>query len=61
MPWTQKQHNLAEFVAHNPGKARAEGISMTPAAATKMAAEGVKGKPLAHAMRSRSNEVRSRA
>ncbi len=45
MPWTPKQHRLAEFVKNNPAKAKAEGIGMKPEAAAKMAAEGIKEEP----------------
>ena len=42
MPWSSSQHRLFEFVAHEPGKARAEGIKVKPADAARMASEGVK-------------------
>lgn len=53
MPWSPAQHRLAEFVAHNPAKARAEGIAMKPTAARKMASEGIKPQALAKALRSK--------
>jgi hypothetical protein len=42
MPWSPAQHRLFEFVAHNPGKARAEGIKVKPGDAARMASEGIK-------------------
>ena len=49
MPYTAKQHRLFEFVSHNPGKARAEGIKIPQKTAAKMAHEGIKTE--AHAMK----------
>ena len=51
MPWSPKQHRLFEFVAHNPEKARREGIKIPQHTAAKMASEGVKGKMRATALR----------
>lgn len=42
MPWSPSQHRLFEFVANNPGKARAEGIKIGQGQAQKMASEGIK-------------------
>lgn len=42
MPFSPKAHRLFEFVAHNPAKAKAEGIKVKPTDAARMASEGVK-------------------
>lgn len=42
MPYTEKQHKLFEFAAHEPGKAKEEGIKIPPKTALKMAGEGIK-------------------
>jgi hypothetical protein len=54
MPWNPAQHRLFEFVAHDPAKAKAEGIDIKPSDAAHMAGEGIKkGKALGAAMRQR--------
>ncbi|MDE2104681.1 MAG: hypothetical protein KGL39_46020 [Patescibacteria group bacterium] len=45
MPYSPKAHRLFEFVAHNPAKAKREGIKIKPSAAAKMASEGIKRSP----------------
>jgi hypothetical protein len=42
MPWTQAQHRLVEWVAHDPKAAHAAGYKIPVSAAKKMASEGVK-------------------
>jgi hypothetical protein len=42
MPWTEKQNHLFNFVAHNPSKAKAEGIKIPQKTALRMAHEGIK-------------------
>lgn len=44
MPWSPAQHRLFEFVAHEPEKAKAEGIGVKPSDAAHMAAEGIRTK-----------------
>jgi hypothetical protein len=49
MPWTPAQHRLFQAAAHDPAIAKKAGIPQ--AQASKMAAEGVRGKVMAQAIR----------
>jgi len=51
MPWTPAQHRLFQAAAHNPAIAKSHHMSQQDA--RKMAAEGIKRKHLAHALRSK--------
>ena len=53
MPYTPDQNKLFRAAAHNPTIAKSHGMSQPQAA--KMAAEGVKRKALANALRSGKN------
>lgn len=60
MPWTQKQHHLAQAVAHGWKPPASSGIHMSVAVAKKMASEGVKDSESAEGDKSKGGAAHER-